>query len=410
MTRKMIALLGTIFLLASLATAQHQTQNYTSEDVLDNYYWQFNDSSYYQTEAELRNSTHTEAIDHELIVELDEGELTTSTILLIGLQSEYNTDELNAAFSIQPIHPKPGQEIIFNGSYSEGDISEFKWDINGNNTTDYQGEIITHSYTNPGTYPATLTAVDYSGETQTATTNIEIGETSTTSGSTSFGSNTEPTEEEQNITITRLPEQTKVGQPITVTGEITNPQDNTTITIQAENQQKTNVVVDPDGKFAENITLTEIGQKQVTVALQDQEKSRTIMVRPILTITDIQSPTSVDKHQNFNICVYTETEPVEPTITVYKEEDILDQKTAKENCFNTYEEEAGNYNYTISAAVGDETVEEQTSVRVGQESTENESTTSRLAGNFFNQNSGILLSGLGLIALLGLALRKRYLT
>jgi PKD repeat protein len=81
----------------------------------------------------------------------------------------------HAAFTYYPINPKVNEDIIFNGSESTPDggyIISYTWDFDDGKKG--EGVIVTHNYTEPGTYMVTLNITDSEGKWDTETKIIEV--------------------------------------------------------------------------------------------------------------------------------------------------------------------------------------------------------------------------------------------
>ncbi|MDS0258047.1 PKD domain-containing protein [Haloarcula sp. S1CR25-12] len=73
-----------------------------------------------------------------------------------------------------------GEAVTFDASNStdvDGDITSYRWDFDGDGTTDATGPTNTHSYESNGTHRATLTVTDETGNTETTTVNVTVTET-----------------------------------------------------------------------------------------------------------------------------------------------------------------------------------------------------------------------------------------
>ena len=69
-----------------------------------------------------------------------------------------------------------GESVSFDGSGSSDNvgISSYEWDFDGDGTTDATGARAAHTYTEPGTYEATLTVSDAGGNSDTGTRTITV--------------------------------------------------------------------------------------------------------------------------------------------------------------------------------------------------------------------------------------------
>jgi chitodextrinase len=80
---------------------------------------------------------------------------------------------LNSSFTYSPSNPFTGQTVTFTGSAVGGQSPyTFTWDFGDSSTA--QGNVISHSYANEGTYAATLTVTDGSNTQVTFTTNVIV--------------------------------------------------------------------------------------------------------------------------------------------------------------------------------------------------------------------------------------------
>ncbi|MHC1565866.1 MAG: PKD domain-containing protein, partial [Candidatus Syntropharchaeales archaeon] len=81
-----------------------------------------------------------------------------------------------ANFTFTPQYPAINQNITFNASLSsvDGYITNYTSNFDDGNTTTVSDPIITHAYTEPGTYNVTLTITDNDGLTNTTTRNVTV--------------------------------------------------------------------------------------------------------------------------------------------------------------------------------------------------------------------------------------------
>jgi PKD repeat protein len=80
-----------------------------------------------------------------------------------------------AAFNYAPSAPTVGTAITFDGSVSndsDGDITNYEWDLDGDNTTDATGKTVTHTYNSSGSYNVSVTVTDTDGLTNTTTQTV----------------------------------------------------------------------------------------------------------------------------------------------------------------------------------------------------------------------------------------------
>ena len=84
-----------------------------------------------------------------------------------------------ASFTTSTNSPNVEEAITFDASDSsdsDGSIQSYEWDFDGDGTTDVTRTVplVTHTYTNPGTYAVTLTVIDDDGATDSTTTTVEV--------------------------------------------------------------------------------------------------------------------------------------------------------------------------------------------------------------------------------------------
>jgi len=87
-------------------------------------------------------------------------------------------DGLNASFSYTPANPTAGEELTFDASDSSipsGTIESFEWEFTGDGTTDRTGQHVSYTFTDPDSYDVTLTVTGDGGETDTTTGVVSVG-------------------------------------------------------------------------------------------------------------------------------------------------------------------------------------------------------------------------------------------
>lgn len=80
-----------------------------------------------------------------------------------------------ASFTYSPQHPKVNENITFDASSSydsDGKIVKYEWDFGDGSIA--SGKIVTHTYSQPGTYTVTLTVTDDDGLTNTRSKQITV--------------------------------------------------------------------------------------------------------------------------------------------------------------------------------------------------------------------------------------------
>lgn len=75
--------------------------------------------------------------------------------------------------TVQPSLPVTGEEITFDATAVQGDITAYSWEFGDGDTA--SGDVVTHVYTEPGQYEVTLT-IEREGTTETGTTTIAVAD------------------------------------------------------------------------------------------------------------------------------------------------------------------------------------------------------------------------------------------
>lgn len=83
---------------------------------------------------------------------------------------------LAAFFTFDPDEPEAGEEITFNASQSTGDVESYEWDFTDDGEVDATGEVVTHTFSEPGEYPVTLNVTNDAGDWDTETHVVDVGE------------------------------------------------------------------------------------------------------------------------------------------------------------------------------------------------------------------------------------------
>ena len=105
---------------------------------------------------------------------------TWSTTLQKNEPIEQNSAP-SASISVEPARPTVGESVTFNATDStdaDGTISEYRWDVDGDGTTDRTSTtaIIDTTYSQAGTYNVTLIVVDDDDATASATSTVTVEE------------------------------------------------------------------------------------------------------------------------------------------------------------------------------------------------------------------------------------------
>jgi VWFA-related protein len=123
-------------------------------------------------------SGETRSVTFEIPTEIgDEGTYTASVESNEGVDTtEVTINEsptVSLQISIVPSIPTAGEEVTFDATEIEGDIQSYEWNF-GDGTT-ATGDVVTHTYTEPGSYTIEL-AIDRSGSIERGTATINVAE------------------------------------------------------------------------------------------------------------------------------------------------------------------------------------------------------------------------------------------
>ncbi len=102
---------------------------------------------------------------------------TDSTTQQLNVRQQSPQRPPTASFSFSPSNPNVNQTVTFDGRNSsdpDGFISSYRWDFDGDGTTDATGARVQHSYNRSGNYQATLTVVDDDGLTHSTTQSVRV--------------------------------------------------------------------------------------------------------------------------------------------------------------------------------------------------------------------------------------------
>jgi subtilisin family serine protease len=113
----------------------------------------------------------------ESTVDIDEPKWRQGHGRVDALAAVQASTDLIAAFITTSEEPIVGETVEFEDRSSADpgtSIVEREWDLTGDNSIDKTGEIVTHTYDEPGEYEVTLTVTDEDGNSDTATDIISI--------------------------------------------------------------------------------------------------------------------------------------------------------------------------------------------------------------------------------------------
>ncbi|MFB6188648.1 MAG: PKD domain-containing protein [Halapricum sp.] len=95
---------------------------------------------------------------------------------VVPVPAETNTAPVSR-FGYTPTSPGTGQQVTFdagNATDSDGVITSYAWDFDGDGTTDTTGQTVTHTYSTPAAYNVTLTVTDNAGATNATNRTVHV--------------------------------------------------------------------------------------------------------------------------------------------------------------------------------------------------------------------------------------------
>lgn len=154
------------------------------DGTIETYQWDFdNDGDYEKSGIEATWNYSTNGTRAVRLKTTDNRSTTNSTYQSVTVGSGEPTAPQNAppsaAFNYSPTNPNPGQRVTLNASASsdpDGTIAKYKWDIDNDGTAERSGKTVEISYDTNGRKQVTLTVVDDVGQTDTATSEIVVGD------------------------------------------------------------------------------------------------------------------------------------------------------------------------------------------------------------------------------------------
>jgi PKD repeat protein len=82
--------------------------------------------------------------------------------------------DLSPSFTVNPTNPAQGQTVVFDGQASTGAIVQYLWDFGDNSTA--SGSIVTHDFSDLGSFIVRLTVVDAAGRNVSLSRSITVGQ------------------------------------------------------------------------------------------------------------------------------------------------------------------------------------------------------------------------------------------
>ena len=149
-----------------------------SDGSLTEFEWDLDGDGQY--EATGQSVSHTYAESGEFSVSLrvtDSDGLTDTTSQTVSVTAGNSVP--NAAFDISQSAPPAGEPVTFDASSSsdsDGSLTRFEWDIDGDGSYDLTGTTIEHTFGSPGEYEVRLRVTDSGGKQSVVTRTVTVAE------------------------------------------------------------------------------------------------------------------------------------------------------------------------------------------------------------------------------------------
>ena len=147
--------------------------SYDPEGLIASYAWNFGDGNATQVSNPIIYHSYEEPGTYNVTLTVaDSAGLKNATSKEITI-----TKPPFAAFTYSPLHPRAGQDVVFNASESRpngGYIVGYFWDFLDNVTENTSDPIVAHVYDIFGNYSVTLTVTDSEGETAVAIRRLTV--------------------------------------------------------------------------------------------------------------------------------------------------------------------------------------------------------------------------------------------
>lgn len=162
---------------------QNQTRPYVNESFtldgsstfgnITNYHWDYDDDVFIDAHGPIVTQNYSTAGTKNVTLTVTDNQARMNSTA----QSVTVIEHPAANFSVNPRFPKPGEEITFDGSVSQGDINSFEWDLNDDGSTDDIGPSVDYTFSQEGRYNVSLNVTDIRGESSELTREVIVSET-----------------------------------------------------------------------------------------------------------------------------------------------------------------------------------------------------------------------------------------
>ena len=156
---------------------------------IQSYAWDFGDGT--TATGEVVNHTYAENGTYTVALTVTDNESSTNSTQQVITVENGSTDDTSenqsptANFTVDPSEPNVSEEVTFDASESndsDGSITSYEWDFNGDGTIENttSDPVTTYAYPENGTYTATLTVTDDVNATDSTSRTVAVTEPTTT--------------------------------------------------------------------------------------------------------------------------------------------------------------------------------------------------------------------------------------
>jgi len=144
--------------------------------------WDFDDDGTFEEVSGAITTTHTFTdiageVERPVTLEVEDSRGRTDAVTYeVPIEGKTGPE---ARFDVEPSNPDTGQETTLDASASTGDIVEYRWDFDGDDTIDETTDepSTTHTFEQTGATTVVLEVEGSSGETDTSSLDIAVGQT-----------------------------------------------------------------------------------------------------------------------------------------------------------------------------------------------------------------------------------------
>jgi len=170
--------------IAGLPISFDGTHSFDFDGIIVSYAWDFDSDGIIDSTDSIVDYTFQQSGTYDValtaIDDTGNGDTVIYTVAVSGeatIQPDVSFQSPVADFSYLPTQPQFGEVVSFDGtisSDSDGTVTTYDWDFDGNGEIDASGSIASYVFPTPGTYNVSLIVTDNGGNSNTATHSIDV--------------------------------------------------------------------------------------------------------------------------------------------------------------------------------------------------------------------------------------------